>query len=186
MVPPSATSARLGVALVVAAASVSLTVPAASAQDPPSPSSGISQYVEQLPTAGGTTTVVAEPEEPAPLPPKVKKAIVRKGGSDAEALTRLVTPPAPPPPPPALESSPVPPPRPQRAPRPKPKPEVQREQRELVHRPDLPPVSTKSVSAAFDSATGDTDEHVLALLIGLPLLTFAAAALAFRRRRTNG
>jgi hypothetical protein len=160
-------------------------VPTTSSELPPPseatapPSSGISQYVEELPTAGGTSSLEARPKKPPKLPPRVQRAI-RKAGADAPTLRRLVTSP-PPTPPPSSQPTGGPAPRPQT---PRPKPNIQREQRELVHQPDRPPVSSEGVSSALNSATGGADTHVLALLVGLGLVTAAVAALAVRRRRS--
>jgi hypothetical protein len=58
-------------------------------QPSPPPLSGISQYVEQVPTAEGTANVEKKPAKPRPLPPNVRRALNKDGGSDAAALTRI-------------------------------------------------------------------------------------------------
>ena len=59
---------------------------------PPPPSSGgVDQYVEDVPTAGGSHVPGKGPNKPAPIKPSVQTQIVEQGGVDAPALTKIAT-----------------------------------------------------------------------------------------------
>ena len=58
---------------------------------PPGGSGGVDQYVEDVPTAGGSHVPGKGPTKPAPIKPSVQTQIVEQGGADAPALTKIAT-----------------------------------------------------------------------------------------------
>jgi hypothetical protein len=58
---------------------------------PPGGSGGVDQYVEDVPTAGGSHVPGKGPTRPAPIKPSVQTQIVAQGGVDAPALTKIAT-----------------------------------------------------------------------------------------------
>ena len=76
-------------ALVVCAAAALVAAPVAAAEPPVS---AISQYVEAIPTAqGDVPSAAAAPQQERPVAPAVARRIERLGGSDAKALTAIVS-----------------------------------------------------------------------------------------------
>jgi hypothetical protein len=176
------------------------------------PFSGISQYVEQIPTAGGGVDA-DHPAGPTPnagqLPPKLKKSIAG-AGKDAKALTRLVMPVA------AVgakqatkpggttagtsngasgssgssgsSGQTTTPATPAQQPQAKPTPQraaVEQTERKALHDDNPSPVSAAAVSAVLDTAGSATGSRLLALVAVLAGLTVVAAVTMRRRRSTD-
>jgi hypothetical protein len=75
----------------LAFALAALLAPAASAGGPPEDTSGVDQYVEDIPTSEGSKPVGSDGNGSAPLPPPVSRSLADEGGSDAAALQALAT-----------------------------------------------------------------------------------------------
>ena len=151
----------LGMAVACAALAL-VAAPRASAQTPPPPAgSGVEQYRELVPGAGGPSAPGVEERDRAPLTPVEKNGLERASPELAKALEEIAT------------SSDY------GAPKAPAKPGTTTHGSDVVS-------SESSVDAAFEgtvSAIGSaSDARMLGLLFAVLGTTVAAVALAFRRR----
>jgi hypothetical protein len=79
------------VVLVTAFAGSSAARAAPEPPPPPPPDSGISQYVEQVPSSGGAKAPGISKRTKMRLPKHLEKMVVREGGSDASLLNEIAT-----------------------------------------------------------------------------------------------
>jgi hypothetical protein len=77
----------------VVSAALAFAAPAAAQDSPPAPDdSAVSQYVEQVPAAGGPKAPGVGPRgKPRPLTAAVRTQLMASGGADAQVLDQLAT-----------------------------------------------------------------------------------------------
>lgn len=183
--------AFVAVVLAAAAAAAGAQDARADGEPPADPISAMSQYVEQLPVAGGTIALGTGRPTRRPLSAKTKAAIKRSGGKDADTLARLAqqasaTPVVSPSSRPSTPTStPQSPPGPTPTSTPLSPPErlagVERAQREDLRSPAPAPVSATAVSAALGTVSDGTDSRLIALVAILAALTVLAVLAGLRR-----